>query len=104
MLKNELIKQDILKIKTALIEKGFSPLSDAWVLSDKGILGKGLLKDYKSGDTPIFHFEPSRNELIYHDESVAMHKEWFNPQAMIEKVIDNVAATTVEKVLADVLG
>ena len=96
---DELVKFDVKKVAEALEGKGFKLLSDAWVSSTDGVVGAGLKKDYEMGDTPIFHFEPDKNELIYHDEVVGMHTEWFNPEELIIKTVKSVAASDIDKIL-----
>jgi hypothetical protein len=97
---NDVVLDDIKRLKEALKEKGFSLLTDAWVSSIYGSgVGAGLKKDYEMGDTPIFHFEPYRNELIYHDQVVAMHKEWFNPEELITRTVNSVGSSNISTIL-----
>jgi hypothetical protein len=67
----------------------------------KSTVGKGLLIDFQRRDTPILHFDPSRNSLTYHGSHVAMSKEWANPRATIKKAVYSVGDSDIHKVTSD---
>ncbi|WP_157729370.1 DUF4135 domain-containing protein [Tumebacillus algifaecis] len=64
-------------------------------------LGKGLLQDFQIRDTPIFHFEPTTNELTYHHTKVGSHIEWAAPDVLLRKAVGRVAATDVKKLIRE---
>jgi Domain of unknown function (DUF4135) len=92
------------KIKLSLIDKKFSTDTSAFIESTKGIVGKAVEADLSSGDTPILHFDPVRNELTYHGAPIAISKEWSNPRATITKAVNSVGDSDVHKVKAELLG
>lgn len=91
-------------IKNALLQKGFSPLSEAFLATTKSTVGKGLLTDFQRRDTPILHFDPRKNTLTYHGSHIAMSKEWADPRATIKKAVYSVGDSDIQKVTSDLLA
>jgi len=64
------------------------------------IIVDGLRIDLKKRDYPIFHFEPSTNQLIYHGRVVGNNRWWTNPQNTIAHSIDSVLDLKSSEIVA----
>ena len=62
----------------------------AFLLNDNAIqiIMKGLLIDFGTRDTPIFHYHPNTNELVYHEMKIGMHPEMIDPEKLVSDNIE----------------
>lgn len=96
------VVQDVTKMKKALIQKGFSVFSDYWDPSITSKVGKFLKADYNSQDTPILHFDPFRNELLFHSQDIGCHSEWeMGKKEFITRIVNRIIYANKDKIKAD---
>jgi hypothetical protein len=83
-------------VEAALKEKGF-------VLSTyaRATLIEVMEADFDRRDTPIIHFHPANNNLVYHGHLIGSHKAWRSPKKVVEENLAWIVSLTPDDILRD---
>ncbi|UPZ14779.1 DUF4135 domain-containing protein [Flavobacterium humidisoli] len=84
---NAIVASDVTKMKNAIKQKGFIIITDEWAPNVTSKVGKALKEDYEASDTPILHFEPSTNQLLFHGQDVGFSESWEDHENFIKQMV-----------------
>jgi|GEM_PF-4364226 len=98
---NQVVAGDVTKMKNAIKLKGFMIITDEWAPSVTSKVGKALKEDYEAADTPILHFEPSTNQLLFHGQDVGLSESWESHKSFIKQMVYKIYYANKDTIMND---
>jgi hypothetical protein len=95
------VGEAVAKMKASIIEKGFSIGTSEWGADVHSTVGRALKADFAAEDTPIMHFEPTTNQLLYHGKDVGLSEVWEDKDEFIPQMVRRIANAKIDQILAD---
>ena len=98
---NAIVASDVTKMKNAIKQKGFIIITDEWAPNVTSKVGKALKQDYEAADTPILHFEPSTNQLLFHGLDVGSSLSWSDKKNFISQMVSKIYTANKDTIMND---